>query len=232
MGLIGVNFSIHREGFLFVGGAAVLTLVLAIFSSGLALVGLIITLYLAYFFRNPKRAIPAGSNLIVSPADGTVCSVVTEVPPAELRLGEEQRYRVSIFLSLFNVHVNRIPVAGKVKSVAYHPGSFVNASLDKASVMNERNTVVIEMDGNAEKTMAFVQIAGMIGRRIVCDVHEGQEVGKGEICGMIRFGSRCDVWLPVGSAPQVFVGQTTIAGETVLADTVAQGDTARSGDII
>lgn len=227
-----MNLSIHREGFLFVGGAAVLTLVLAVFSSTLALFGLVITLYLAYFFRNPKRGVPTGDNLIVSPADGTVCSVVAEVPPIELGLGGEQRYRISIFLSLFNVHVNRIPASGKVKSITYHPGLFVNASLDKSSVMNERNTVVVELDGDPKRTMAFIQIAGMIGRKIVCDIHEGQDVSKGTICGMIRFGSRCDIWLPVGTTPQVFVGQTAVAGETVLADTAAQGDIVRSGVII
>ncbi|MDR1333035.1 MAG: phosphatidylserine decarboxylase [Holosporales bacterium] len=227
-----MNFSIHREGFLFVGGAAVLTLILAGFSAKLALVGIVLTLFCAFFFRNPKRVVPSDENLIVSPADGTVCGVVLETPPVELGLGEEQRYKISIFLSLFNVHVNRLPVSGKVRSVMYHPGSFVNASLDKASVLNERNAIVVEVNGDSNNAMAFVQIAGMIGRRIICEIHEGQDVSKGEIFGMIRFGSRCDVWLPVGAIPQVCNGQTMVAGESVLADMLVHAAAVRSGTVI
>lgn len=232
MSFVGVNFSIHKEGFRFIAIGALATIVFSCFSSTLAWVLFILTLFCAFFFRNPKRTVPNDRNLIVAPADGTVVAVSLETPPAELGLGEEQRYRVSIFLSIFNVHINRLPVAGKVKNVIYQPGSFLNAALDKASVFNEKNTIVMEMNGEPDNLVAFSQIAGLIARRIVCEVHEGQTVNKGEIFGLIRFGSRSDVWLPVGSIPQVCVGQTMTGGETVLSDVSLKEVSLRESSVI
>ena len=171
-------------------------------------------------------------NFLCNQADGKVVGVNFDTPGAELGLGEEKRYRISIFLSITNVHINRIPVGGKVRSVIYQPGSFLNASLDKASVFNEKNTLVIEVNDQPENLMAFSQIAGVIARRIVCEAHEGQEVAKGEIFGLIRFGSRCDIWLPIGAIPQVVVGQTAIAGETILADLAIKEGALREGVVI
>ncbi|MBQ7524488.1 MAG: phosphatidylserine decarboxylase [Alphaproteobacteria bacterium] len=232
MSFVGVNFSIHKEGFRFIAIGALATIVFSCFSSTLAWILFVLTLFCTFFFRNPKRTVPNDRNLIVAPADGTVVAVSLETPPAELGLGEEQRYRVSIFLSIFNVHINRLPVAGKVKNVIYQPGSFLNAALDKASVFNEKNTIVVEMNGEPDNLVAFSQIAGLIARRIVCEVHEGQTVNKGEIFGLIRFGSRSDVWLPVGSIPQVCVGQTMIGGETVLSDVSLKKGALRESSVI
>jgi phosphatidylserine decarboxylase len=232
MNLSELNFSIHQDGYKFIGICAATTLVFMAFSAVLAFFGLIITLFCILFFRNPKRAVPSGDALIVSPADGTVCGVNFEVPPPEYGLGDSKRYRVSVFLSVFNVHVNRVPIAGKIRSIIYSPGSFINASLDKASLLNEKNTIVVEMTGESDSLMAFTQIAGMIARRIVCDVHEGQSVEKGASFGMIRFGSRCDVWLPEGAIPLVFDGQTMIAGESVLSDMAIREGVPRSGTVI
>lgn len=218
MNLAGVNFSIHSEGFKFIGILAVLSLLFMTFSHTLGWIFVILTLFCTFFFRNPKRIVPSDENLIVSVADGIVTAINLEVPNSDLGLGDDQRYRVSVFLSVFNVHVNRIPMSGTIKSILYHPGSFLNASLDKSSVFNEKNTIVMSLKDDPEKTMAFTQIAGMIARRIVCDVHEGQEIRKGDVFGMIRFGSRCDIWLPVGVVPKVIKGQTMIAGESVIAD--------------
>lgn len=232
MSLLGFNYSIHREGFRFIGIGIAITLVFMTFSTTLTWIGVFLTLFCAFFFRNPKRAIPSDTNLIVSPADGTVCGINFETPAPELGLGSEKRYRISVFLSVFNVHINRLPVSGKIKSIIYHPGSFLNAALDKASVFNEKNTIIMEIDNNPENLIGFTQIAGMIARRIVCDVHEGQEVKKGEIFGLIRFGSRCDVWLPVGAVPNVFNGQTMVAGESILSDTSSKNSSPREGNII
>ncbi len=228
----GVDFSIHKEGFRFIAIGAGLSLFFMFFSSNITWICIILTLFCAFFFRNPKRVIPSGDELVVSPADGKVVGVNFDTPGAELGLGEEKRYRISIFLSITNVHINRIPVGGKVRSVIYQPGSFLNASLDKASVFNEKNTLVIEVNDQPENLMAFSQIAGVIARRIVCEAHEGQEVAKGEIFGLIRFGSRCDIWLPIGAIPQVVVGQTAIAGETILADLAIKEGALREGVVI
>jgi phosphatidylserine decarboxylase len=170
-----------------------------------------------YFFRNPKRIVPIDDNLLISPSDGTVVSVSLESPCEDLGVGTAERYMVCIFLSIFDVHVNRIPISGTIAKVLYRPGSFVNASLSKASALNERNTLVISLSGQ-ENSVVLTQVAGMIARRIVCDVHEGEEVKKGSVFGMIRFGSRVEVWLPVGVTPLIVQGQKMIAGETVLAD--------------
>lgn len=232
MSLVGVNFSIHKEGIKFIAIGALASFIFMLFSSVLAWIGIILTLFCAFFFRNPKRAIPMDSNLIVSPADGTVTGINYEVPAPELGLGDEKRYRVSVFLSVLNVHINRLPISGKIKKIIYQPGSFLNASLDKASVFNEKNTIVIEANGDPDNLMAFNQIAGLIARRIVCEVHEGQSVNKGEIFGLIRFGSRCDIWLPVGAVPQVFKGQTMIGGESIISDMSIKEGKLREGTII
>lgn len=232
MTFCGVDFSIHKEGFRFIAIGAGISFFFMFFSSNITWVCIILTLFCAFFFRNPKRVIPSGDELVVSPADGKVVGINFETPGAELGLGEEKRYRISIFLSITNVHINRIPVGGKIKNIIYQPGSFLNASLDKASVFNEKNTLVIEVNEQPENLMAFSQIAGVIARRIVCEAHEGQQVSKGEIFGLIRFGSRCDIWLPLGAIPQVVVGQTAIAGETVLADLAINEGTLREGVVI
>lgn len=232
MTFCGTDFSVHKDGFRFIAIGAGLSLLFMFFSANLTWICIILTAFCAFFFRNPKRAIPSGDSLIVSPADGKVVGINFETPGAELGLGEEQRYRISIFLSITNVHINRIPVSGKITNIIYQPGSFLNASLDKASVFNEKNTLVLEVNDNPDNLMAFTQIAGVIARRIVCEAHEGQQVAKGEIFGLIRFGSRCDIWLPVGAIPHVVVGQTAIAGETILTDLEIKEGMPREGVVI
>lgn len=232
MNFLGVNVSIHKEGYRFITIGIIISLIFMLFSSLLTWIAIILTVFCAFFFRNPKRIVPNDQNLITSPADGTVVAINYDIPPQELNLGEEKRYKVSIFLSLINVHINRLPASGKIKNIIYQPGSFLNASLDKASVFNEKNTLILEVNNNPENLMAFNQIAGFVARRIVCDVHEGQEVKKGDIFGLIRFGSRCDIWLPLGSVPEVIVGQTMIAGETVISDLSKENSALREGTSI
>ncbi len=207
---------VHREGYRFVALGAVVTVVLFLISEPLGWIGLALTLWCAYFFRDPERYTPTQEGLVVSPADGRVQSVGQGAPPPELGMGDDPRPRISIFMNVFNVHVNRVPADGVVGKVAYRPGKFFNASLDKASEDNERQAVrMTTADG---KDLAFVQIAGLVARRIVCDLYEGRTVRAGERFGMIRFGSRVDVYLDKGMAPLVIEGQLAIAGETVLAD--------------
>ena len=212
----------HPAGVPFIAGgavAAVLGLVMAPWHAigvWLAAVGSVFVLFCLYFFRNPERVAPPRPNLAIAPADGRVVSVGLAVPPAELGLGDTPRLRVGIFLSVLDVHVNRIPVDGTVTRIAYRHGKFVNASLDKASDDNERNALAIRLpDG---RDIAVVQIAGLIARRILCDAREGQAVVAGAPFGIIRFGSRTDLYLPHGVAALVSVGQTMIGGETVIAD--------------
>jgi phosphatidylserine decarboxylase len=174
------------------------------------------TLFCLFFFRDPERVPPGRPGALVAPADGRVASVAPAVPPVELGLGANPRWRVSIFLSLINVHVNRVPADGIVTRIAYRHGSFVNASLDKASEANERNAVALRLADGRE--IAFVQIAGLIARRIVCDLREGDAVRAGQRYGIIRFGSRTDLYLPEGVRPLVAAGQTMIGGETVIAE--------------
>ncbi|USO01383.1 MAG: phosphatidylserine decarboxylase [Alphaproteobacteria bacterium] len=175
----------------------------------------VITFWCAYFFRNPSRSVPQNEGLVLSPADGKVSAIAHVSPPAELGLDAKEKWvRVSIFLNIFNVHVNRIPLEGKLKKIVYNKGKFVNASLDKASEHNERNGLVIESHGKL--TYACVQIAGLIARRIRCDVTTGTNLISGQYFGLIRFGSRVDVYFPAHYVPQVSIGQTAIAGETVL----------------
>lgn len=213
-----LSFSIHREGWPFVVIFALVAFILSLFWEPLGWIGLILTLWCLWFFRDPERATPIRSGLVVSPADGVVCAVGMAVPPPGLGMDETPRQRVCVFMNVFNVHVNRVPLGGRVESIAYHPGKFFNASLDKASTDNERMAIRLIVDEDEQKDIAFVQIAGLVARRIRCDLLENQKVKTGERFGMIRFGSRVDVYLPQGVEPLVGVGQTMIAGETVLAD--------------
>lgn len=206
----------HREGIRFVAIFAVIAVLLFWLWSPLGWVGLGLTIWCYYFFRDPKRATPTREGLIISPADGIVSMIEPAVPPAELGLSDAPLTRISIFMNVFNVHVNRAPIAGEVTAVAYRPGKFLNASLDKASVDNERNSLAIRMQDGRD--LVVVQIAGLVARRIVCFVEKGVSLATGERFGLIRFGSRLDVYLPDGVAPLVALGQTMIAGETVLAD--------------
>ncbi len=206
----------HPEGFKFVPVFAGVTFLLFWVSGFLGWIGVGLTIWCYYFFRDPKRTAPTREGLIVSPADGVVSLIEPAVPPAELGMADAPLTRVSVFMSVFNCHVNRTPISGKVRTIAYRPGIFLNASLDKASVDNERNGICLELaDG---RMLAVVQIAGLVARRIVCFTHKGQPLQTGERFGLIRFGSRLDVYLPDGVHPLVSVGQTMIAGETVVAN--------------
>lgn len=205
---------IHPEGYVFIAAFAVGALILSWIWSPLGWIGLVLTLWCAYFFRDPVRVTPVDESLVISPADGVVCSVGVYPPPPELGLGEGAMTRVSIFMSVFDCHVNRTPVDGRVIRVAYKPGLFVNADLDKASEDNERNGFVIE---SPRGVFGVVQIAGLIARRIVSFSKEGDEVATGERIGLIRFGSRVDVYMPPGCSPLVAVGSKAVAGETVIA---------------
>jgi phosphatidylserine decarboxylase len=206
---------IHSEGYIFIAGFAAATLILGSFIGPLGWICAIATAWCAYFFRDPVRETPQDDALVVSPADGAVSSVGFFVPPPELGLGVEPLQRISVFMSVFDCHVNRAPVAGRIVKIAYRPGLFLNADLDKASEDNERNGIVIE---TAAGRFGVVQIAGLIARRIVCFVHSGEAVGAGDRLGLIRFGSRVDVYLPVAARLLVTVGSRAIAGETVLAE--------------
>ena len=210
----------HREGYRFVGIFAAVALILFLIWDPLGWIGVGLTVWCYYFFRDPDRVTPVREGLVISPADGVVQMIGKFAPPEELGLGAEPMTRVAVFMNVFNCHVNRAPIAGRIEKIAYRPGKFLNASLDKASVDNERNGLTIRMeDGRA---IGVVQIAGLVARRIVCEVKEGQAIGTGERFGMIRFGSRLDIYLPDGVSPLVAVGQSTIAGETVLADLASQ----------
>ena len=215
---------IHREGWVFVGIFAVAAVILAWIWSPLGWIGAILTAWCAYFFRDPARTTPVREGLVVSPADGRVSQIVACVPPAELGLSETPLTRISIFMNVFDCHVNRAPVAGRVTRIVYRPGLFLNAELDKASEDNERNVLIIETVGGR---YGVVQIAGLIARRIVPFVREGDALATGDRFGLIRFGSRVDVYLPDGVLPLVGEGQRAIAGETVLAD-ARSADPARS----
>jgi phosphatidylserine decarboxylase len=218
----------HPEGWKFVTIFGAITLVLFWIWDPLGWLGLGLTVWCYYFFRDPKRAVPQNAGLLVSPADGVVSLIERAVPPVELGLGPDALMRVSVFMSVFNCHVNRAPIAGKITAVAYRPGTFVNASLDKASTDNERNALAIQMaDG---RTIAVVQIAGLVARRIMCWKKPGDTVRTGERFGLIRFGSRLDVYLPDGVEPQVALGQTMVAGETVIA-LIGQDAPARAARI-
>src|SRR5579872_850694 len=207
---------VHPEGYIFIGAFFVATLALDWFWTPLGWIGAFLTLWCAYFFRDPQRVTPLREGLVVSPADGMVSFAGFAAPPPELGLGDRPLQRVSIFMSVFDCHVNRAPVAGRVTKVAYKPGLFVNADLDKASEDNERNSLVIEGQSGP---FGVVQIAGLVARRIVCFVSEGATLSAGDRFGLIRFGSRVDVYLPDGAQVLVGVNSRAIAGETVIADT-------------
>ena len=207
---------IHRDGWKFIAIFAAVSLILALIWGPLGWIGLVLTLWCVYFFRDPPRVTPTRAGLVVSPADGLVVSVGELAPPAELDMGTEPMTRIGIFLNVFDVHINRAPVPGTVAKTHYHKGQFVNASFDKASDLNERNALRITTAEGVD--IAVVQIAGLVARRIVTWVDVGAKVETGERFGLIRFGSRVDVYLPSEVAPLVVVGQTTVAGETVLAD--------------
>ncbi|WP_308915424.1 phosphatidylserine decarboxylase [Jannaschia sp. LMIT008] len=206
---------LHKEGPKFVGAFFAVSVILGFLWPPLFWGGLILTVWCYYFFRDPVRTVPMADGLVVSPADGEVSLIEPAVPPAELGLGDEPRMRVSVFMSVFDCHVNRAPVPGEVTKVAYRPGKFLSAELDKASDENERNGIVLTTaDGTR---LGVVQIAGLVARRILCETREGAALERGDRFGIIRFGSRLDTYLPDGTAPKVDIGQRCIAGETVLA---------------
>ena len=213
--------SVHPEGRKFAVASGAITLFAFLLHwemIGWLLAGL--TIWVVAFFRDPVRTTPRGEKLIIAPADGLITLIARVPPPPELRgpelLGEGEYTRVSIFMSVFDVHINRAPIAGRVKRIAYVPGKFVNADLDKASEDNERQHMLIE--GADGLLIGFTQIAGLVARRIMSFVREGDVVEVGQRVGLIRFGSRVDVYLPAGTSPKVLLGQRTIAGETVLAE--------------
>jgi phosphatidylserine decarboxylase len=215
---------ISPEGYPFIGAFALVSLILFWLWNPLGWLGTLATIWCAYFFRDPPRVTPVREGLVVAPADGRINQVTSAIPPNDLDLGSRPLPRISIFMSVFDCHVNRSPAAGKIEKVVYHPGKFFNADLDKASVDNERNCLVI---ATPSARVAVIQIAGLVARRIICFVRPGQSIGAGERFGMIRFGSRLDVYLPEGTTPLVATGQTSIAGETVLADLLS-GDAGRA----
>lgn len=219
---------INPAGWPFIGLFAAATVGLFMLSEPLGWIGVILTAWCTYFFRDPDRVTPTRGGLIISPADGVVQLIDSAVPPPELGMGDEERPRVCVFMNVFNVHVNRVPMDGKIAKVSYRPGRFFNASLDKASEFNERMSIRMTTSDNHD--IAFVQIAGLVARRIKCDIIEGQYVKAGERFGLIRFGSRVDIYMPKGVAPLVCLGQTTIAAETIIAD-VPASEAARTGEV-
>jgi phosphatidylserine decarboxylase len=206
----------HRAGYPFLLGGLVALALGLLFGAWLAWLALAFILFSLYFFRDPERIPPSRTGVVLAPADGKVLSSAPAIPPAELGLSNAPRWRVGIFLSALDVHVNRMPVDGTVTRIAYRHGKFLNASLDKASALNERNALVVRLADGRE--LGVVQIAGLIARRIVCEVREGDSVTAGSRFGIIRFGSRTDLYLPEGVTPLVEEGQTMIGGETVIAE--------------
>jgi phosphatidylserine decarboxylase len=207
---------IHREGFPFIIGFVLATVVLFLIWNPLGWLGVVASLWCVWFFRDPDRVTPRRPGTLVSAADGVVCAIVSAPPPPELGLSPEPRVRVSVFLNIFDVHVNRVPADGIITALNYRPGKFINASFDKASEDNERMAIAMKLADGGD--VAFVQIAGLIARRIKCDLIVGQTVTAGERFGIIRFGSRTDMYLPAGYSPTVTVGQRVFGGETIVAD--------------
>lgn len=207
---------IHKEGHTYIALFFVISVVLFYFvAEALGWIGLVLTLWCVYFFRDPERVVPSEEGVMVSPADGTVCAVMDATPPPELGMGSEPRKRISIFLSVFNVHVNRVPAEGTVTGLAYAHGKYLNAAALEASEENERQLVrMTTIDGH---DIAFAQVAGLVARRILCDLKEGDVVARGDRFGLIRFGSRTDIYLDAGQDAMVDVGQTMIGGETIIA---------------
>ena len=226
--ILSILSPINRAGWPFIAIFAVITLALFYVWFPVGWIGVILTLWCVYFFRDPARVTPTREGLVISPADGVVQMIKKASPPEEITFGTSQLVRVSIFMNIFDVHVNRIPIGGTITQVAYRPGKFFNASLDKASEFNERQSVRLKTDQGLE--IAFVQIAGLIARRIKCFIAENQVIRTGERFGLIRFGSRVDVYLPDDVPVLVAVGQRAVAGETVIADLNVQED-SRIGEI-
>lgn len=211
-----VTFAIHKEGYKFILIFAVATAILALLSNSLGLIGLVLTLWCIFFFRDPERVTPVEENAVISPADGIVTRIEYGVTaPDDLGYGAKKFNKISVFLNVFNVHVNRVPVGGKVTKVSYKPGKFLSANVDEASSENERNSAVVQTASGVE--VVFVQVAGLVARRIVSDIKEGQEVKVGDRYGIIRFGSRADIYLPEDVLIKSMVGQTMIGGETIIA---------------
>ncbi|WP_175868736.1 phosphatidylserine decarboxylase [Bartonella gabonensis] len=204
---------IHKEGYPFIIAFFVISLIVGWIWAPLFWCGLVFTVWCIYFFRDPDRVIPLNSNWVLAPADGRISFVESCVPPEELGLGKDEMIRISIFMDVFSCHINRIPISGTVESIVYYPGRFTNAEFDKASQFNERNGVVID---SKHGKIGIVQIAGMFARRIVCWLKEDDAVITGERFGLIRFGSRIDIYIPTEIKLRVAVGQIAIAGETVL----------------
>ena len=219
---------IAREGWPFIAVFGIITLVLFIFSAVLGWVGVILTLWCIYFFRNPDRVTPQRTGLIISPADGVVQMITELSPPLQLDMTGTEVIRISVFMNVFDCHVNRAPCDGQIGRLVYVPGKFLNASFDKASEENERQMLRLDLEDG--RFVGAVQIAGLVARRIVCYLEEGQKVLVGERFGLIRFGSRVDIYLPPGVMPQVVVGQRCVAGETVLADLISD-EVSRTGEI-
>ena len=210
----GTMVPIHREGWPFIAAFAIVTFILGFFSNLLFWLGVALTLWCVYFFRDPARVTPTDDRFVISPADGIVSSAGPAFPPRELGLGDEEMIRISVFMNVFSCHVNRAPVRGMIEAIVYKPGSFLSADLDKASQDNERNGLRIDSPNGK---VGVVQIAGLVARRIVCWAQDGAAIGAGERFGLIRFGSRVDVFLPKSASVRVHVGQTAVAGETVIA---------------
>jgi phosphatidylserine decarboxylase len=211
-----VTFAIHKEGYKFIVIFALVTALVAMLSNALGLIGLVATLWCVFFFRDPERVIPVEENIVISPADGLVTRVEYGIEaPEDLGYGNKKFNKVSVFLNVFNVHVNRVPVGGKVTKVSYKAGKFLSANVDEASSENERNSVVVKTADGTE--VIFVQVAGLVARRIVSDIREGQEVKIGDRYGIIRFGSRADIYLPEDVSVKSLVGQTMVGGETIIA---------------
>ena len=207
---------IHPAGWPFIFIFVLVSVLITVFWAPFALPGTLLSLWCVYFFRNPIRTTPVTDNLVIAPADGRVLSTGSAEVPADLDLPAGEWRRIAIFMNVFDVHVNRAPVAGKVTATSYHAGQFVNASLDKASEANERQNVVMEMEGGQQ--VGIVQIAGLVARRILLEAGVGDELAIGQQFGIIRFGSRVDLWIPASTPVLVMPGQRTVAGETVLAD--------------
>jgi phosphatidylserine decarboxylase len=226
--LSGILVPVAREGWPFIGVFAGVSVLLFMVAEPLGYMGAVLTLWCVYFFRNPDRVTPNREGLIITPADGVVQLILDKAPPKQLEMGDTPVTRISVFMNVFDCHVNRIPCDGRIGKLSYIPGRFVNAALDKASEENERQ--MLRIDRPDGKQVAAVQIAGLVARRIICYLRDDQTVLAGERFGLIRFGSRVDVYLPPGVASQVVVGQRCIAGETVLADLLS-GEPSRAGEV-
>ena len=211
-----VTFPIHKEGYKFIFIFAIATAILALLSNFLGLIGLVATLWCIFFFRDPERFVPLEDGVIISPADGVVTRVEYGAEaPEELGYGKTKFNKISIFLNVFNVHVNRVPLSGEVTKIMYRPGKFLSANAEDASVENERNSVVVKNSSGTE--IIFVQVAGLVARRIISDLKEGQEVVAGQRYGIIRFGSRADLYFPENVEIKSLLGQTMVGGETIIA---------------